>query len=344
MNLPNTIQTLDELEDLLSKPTQQVMDFTSTLDGDVIVLGAAGKMGFSLSRMLKRALTEAGKTNRVIAVSRFSNPASINEFQDAGIETIACDLLEREAIHRLPKSEQVIFMAGKKFGSTGDEWNTWAMNTHVPAMVADYFKDSNIAAFSTGNVYPFVPPGSGGCKEETMPHPVGEYAQSCLGRERMFEYFSRQNNTPCVLLRLNYAVEMRYGVLLDIAQKVYSGIPIDLHVGYANVIWQGDANAYAILSLQLCKSPVEFLNMTGEETLSVRKLAEQFGEILNKQPVFEKEESETALLNNAEKCFERFGKPSIPISTVMEWIADWVKRDMPTLNKPTHYEVKTGKF
>lgn len=344
MSLPKTIQTLDELEDLLSKPTEQVVDSINTLDGDFILLGAAGKMGFSLARMLKRALNGAGKPNRVIAVSRFSNPSSIEQFQEQGIETVACDLLEKEAIHRLPRCEHVIFMAGKKFGSTGDEWNTWAMNTHVPALVAEYYKDSTIAAFSTGNVYPFVAPESGGCEEDTVPSPVGEYAQSCLGRERMFEYFSRIHNTPTVLLRLNYAVEMRYGVLLDIAQKVYTGTPIDLTIGYVNVIWQGDANAYAILSLQLCNSPVEFLNMTGEQTLSVRTLAEQFGELLNKTPVFEKEESTTALLNNSKKCFDQFGKPETPIETVMEWIVDWVKRDMPTLNKPTHYEVKTGKF
>lgn len=344
MNLPKTIQTLSELEDLLSKPTQQVVQYVNTLDGDIILLGAAGKMGFSLARMLKRALDETGKSNRVIAVSRFSNPNSIEQFQEQGIETIACDLVEREAVQRLPKCEHVMFMAGKKFGSTGDEWNTWAMNTYVPALVAEYYKDSNIAAFSTGNVYPFVPPESGGCAEETVPSPVGEYAQSCLGRERIFEYFSRLHSTPCVLLRLNYAVEMRYGVLLDIAQKVYAGTPIDLTIGSVNVIWQGDANAYAILSLQLGNTPTEFLNVTGEDTLSVRTLAEQFGELLHKKPVFETEESATALLNNAAKCFDRFGKPAAPIHTVMEWIVDWVKRDMPTLNKPTHYEVKTGKF
>ncbi len=342
--LPVSIKDEAHLDDFLSTPREELVDYFSQLEGDVLVLGAGGKMGPTLAKMARNALNQANPSLKVIAASRFSNSDAHRDLLDHGVETIQCDLMNRTALERLPSCQNVIYMPGKKFGSDGAEWETWAMNAYLAGMAAERFDQSRIVAFSTGNVYPFVAVERGGCAEDHPPGPVGEYAQSCLARERMFEYFSRKNQTPVTLLRLNYAVEMRYGVLMDIAQKVAKNIPIDLTMGSVNVIWQGDANHYALMALQHCQAPAAPLNLTGLETLSVRKLAQQFGARFDKAPTFEGEEAATALLNDASKCMQHYGAPSVPVETVMGWTTDWVKRDMPTWNKPTGYQTRSGKF
>lgn len=341
---PEQIENEAHLEALLSTPREELVDYFATLEGDILVLGAGGKMGPTLAKMARNALNRSNPSRKVIAVSRFGNSDAHRDLLDHGVETIQCDLMNQTALERLPSVKNVIYMPGKKFGSNGAEWETWAMNAYLPGLAAERFHQSRIAAFSTGNVYPFVPTDSGGCAEDHALGPVGEYAQSCMARERIFDYFSRERKTPVVCLRLNYAVEMRYGVLLDIAQRVYQEQPIDLSMGYVNVIWQGDANAYALLSLQDCQSPLAALNITGPQTLSVRELAQQFGGRFNKTPRFSGEESNTALLNNASKCIQQYGEPTVSLDRVIGWLVDWVERNMPLLNKPTSYEKRTGKF
>ena len=261
-----------------------------------------------------------------------------------GIETIAADLLAPGALAALPDAPNVIFMAARKFGSTGNESLTWAMNTFLPGLVAERYRNSRIVAFSTGNVYPLTPVLHGGPTETSPLGPVGEYAQSCLGRERMFEHFSRQYGTPVTLLRLNYAVELRYGVLVDIGQKVFERCPVDLRMGHANVIWQGDANSVCLRSFSLCASPPAILNLTGPEVVSVRWVAQQFGERFGVEPVLQNTESDSALLSNAARCQRLFGYPRVPLGRLIDWVADWVQRDMPQLGKPTRYQVRAGRF
>jgi nucleoside-diphosphate-sugar epimerase len=280
----------------------------------------------------------------VIAVSRYSDKAIRDNLESSGIDTITCDLLDRASLDTLPDVPNVLFIAGQKFQTSSQEERTWALNVYLPGMVAERFDQSRMVVFSTGNVYPFVPIASGGSTESDFPEPIGEYAQSCLGRERLFQYFSIKNKTPVTIIRLNYAVEMRYGVLLDIALKVRQGLPIDLSMGHVNVIWQGDANAYALLAFQCCESPPAILNVTGPEILSVRALANEFATRFQTEPLFIGSESNTALLNDASRCFERFGPPKVSLDTVVEWIAQWVEHDQPILNKPTQYEQREGKF
>ncbi|MDP8243178.1 MAG: NAD-dependent epimerase/dehydratase family protein [Candidatus Hinthialibacter antarcticus] len=342
--LPKQIKNEAHLEELLSTPREELGAYFSKIEGDLLILGAGGKMGPTLAKMARNAFHLSNPDRKVIAVSRFSNSETHADLLHHGVETIQCDLLNRTSLERLPSAQNIIYMAGKKFGSHGNEADTWAMNAYLPGMVAERFDQSRIAAFSTGNVYPFVPVESGGCTEEAPLNPLGEYAQSCMARERVFEYFSQINQSEIVLLRLNYAVEMRYGVLLDIAMRVYQETPIDLSMGHVNVIWQGDANAYALLALQECQSPPSVLNLTGRKTLSVRVLAEQFGDRFHKQPCFEGEESCTALLSNASKCIRQYGEPTVSIEQMVDWLADWVRREMPTWNKPTKYSSRTGKF
>lgn len=341
---PDRIENVEQLEELLSRPDEGVAETIRQLSGDFLILGVGGKMGPTLARMARRALTEAGKNGRVIGVARFSSPGVRDGLEQAGVETVACDLLNRDELKKLPDAENVVFMAGKKFGSTGGEWDTWAMNAFLPGMTAERFCRSRIVVFSTGNVYPLVSVDSGGAREDGALGPIGEYAQSCLGRERIFEYFSRRNNTPCLFFRLNYAVETRYGILLDIAQKIVNRQPISLAMGYVNLIWQGDANAMALRSLAYCSSPPDVLNVTGRETLSVQSLARQLGERLGEAPILEGTEEPTALLSNSSKAIERFGAPRVRIEKVMDWVADWVRKGGPTLDKPTKFEVRSGKF
>lgn len=340
----DVLETVEQLDERLSRPAPELIEDLARLPGDIVILGVGGKMGPTLARMARRAADEAGARRHVIGVSRFSEPGVREELEAAGVETIACDLLDRAAVARLPDAPNVIFMAGRKFGSTGDEARTWAMNAYVPALVAERYRDARIAVFSSGNVYPLVPVASGGATEECPPAPVGEYAQSVLARERVFEYFSRLHGTPVVLLRLNYAIDLRYGVLLDVAQRVAARMPIDLAMGHVNVIWQGDANAIALRSLTLCDSPPRVLNVTGPETVSIRWLATEFGARLGVAPVFEGCEADTALLSNAARCFKHFGYPTVPLAQMIDWVAHWVKIGGPTLGKPTHFEQREGKF
>jgi nucleoside-diphosphate-sugar epimerase len=340
----NTIRDEAHLEELLSEPTDGVVRTMRALDGDIIVLGVAGKMGPTLARMAKRASEAAGVKRRVIGVSRFSSPELEQRLAGWGVETIRCDLLDREALAALPNAANVVYMAGMKFGSTGQEWRTWAMNVYLPGLVAERHRSSRIAVFSTGNVYGLCPVSSGGSREGDELNPAGEYAMSCLGRERIFEHFSRNNGTKMTILRLNYATEMRYGVLVDIAQKVYAGRPVSLSMGYLNTIWQRDASAMSLESLEYATTPPNVLNITGPEILSVRTLAGEFGVRMRKTPTFQGKESTDALLNNSNKAFALFGKPAVSVSQMLDWIADWFARGGASLAKPTHFEERAGRF
>lgn len=344
INLPGKIDNEQQLESVLSKPYKETVELFKQLDGDIIFLGIAGKIGPSLAYMAKKACDEAGVKKRIIGVSRFSNPQEKAHIESLGIETIKGDLLDRKFIESLPKVKNVYFLAGMKFGSEDNLSMTWAMNTYVPAMVAESFKDSRIVAYSTGCVYPLVPVSTGGSLETDNPEPVGEYAQSCLGRERMFEYGSKAYKTPVALIRLNYAVELRYGVLVDIATKVKNNRPVDLSMGYFNVIWQGDSNNMTLRSIEHTTSPAKIFNITGHEIYTVRETALEFGRLFEKEPKFTGQEAETALLNNSNLAFSLFGKPKVPIKTVMKWIASWLQEDNKLLGKPTHFEVRDGKY
>ena len=330
-----------ELEDLLSRPSEADKAAMRELGGDLLILGVSGKMGPSLALRAKRA---APANVRVIGVSRFSSEANRRLLEDAGIETISADLLDEDALPRLPDIPNVIHMAARKFGSTGDEAPTWAMNAYLPARVAERFQSSRIVAFSSGNVYPLSPVAQGGSTETAPLEPVGEYAMSAVARERLLTYMSKTHGTPMAILRLNYAVETRYGVLLDIGTRVFERKPIDLGMGCANVIWQGDANSICLRSFPHCSSPPFVLNLTGPETLSVRWIATRFGQILGVEPVFEGEERTTALLNNAARSFRLFGYPTVSADELIEWTAQWIGAGGRTLGKPTHFEARDGKF
>ena len=333
--------TLHELEDRLSEPTPGVVSALNSLDGDFLILGAAGKMGPTLARMAKRAV---GANRRIIAVSRFSDPTSRVALEQHGIETITADLLNTGALAALPDVKNIVYMAGMKFGATGNEPLTWAMNSFLPGLVCQRFPKSRIAAFSTGNVYPLTTLHLGGSVENDAPNPMGEYAQSCLGRERIFQHFSQTNGTPVSILRLNYAVELRYGVMCDLAKKVLDGTPISVAMAAVNVVWQGDANAWALQSLAHASSPASIFNLAGPEQLSVRRLAEQLGKRLGKEPIFEGEEAAHALLSNGQKAHHAFGYPTVAVKQVLEWTADWIQSGGTTLGKPTKFEVRDGKF
>lgn len=338
------IETEEQLEEALSRPTAADVAAARDLAGDVLILGVGGKMGPSMARLVRRALDAAGSAHRVIGVARFSDARLQSELDRDGIETIASDLLEPMALPHLPDAPNVIFMAAKKFGTTGAEHSTWAMNTFLPGLVAERYRAARIIAFSSGNVYPLVPIASGGATEDTPATPIGEYAQSVLGRERMFEYGSAQWGTPAVLFRLNYAVELRYGVLVDLAWAVYNGRPIDLAMGMVNVLWQRDANSICLRSFAHCQAPPLLLNVTGPETLSVRYIAEQFGKEFAIEPVFTGEESSTALLNNSARSVELFGYPTVGPAEIMNWIADWIRGGRRLLNKATGFQMREGKF
>ena len=341
---PAVIDNEEQLEELLSRPTTEVVELLRTLDGDLIFLGIAGKIGPSIARMAKRACEEAGISKRIIGVSRFSNEKERKQLESFGIETIRGDLLDSDFIKSLPQVKNVIFLAGMKFGSEDNLSLTWAMNTYVPALVAEYYKNSRIVAFSTGCVYPLVPIGSGGSRETDLPVAVGEYAQSCLGRERMFEYGSKRNSTLVSLIRLNYSVELRYGVLVDIATKVKDDKPINLSMGYFNIIWQGDMNAMVLKSLEHCSTPAKIINITGLETLSVRHVALEFGKLLGKTPKFTQKEAHTALLSNPILSHDLFGDPKVSPGQMIPWIANWIGHENKLLNKSTHFEVRDGKY
>ena len=342
--LPENISSVDELEDLLSRPNEGVVDTFRRLEGDVIVLGVAGKMGPTLSRMIKRASDAAGRKRKVIGVSRFSSPDQEKSLNAYGIETIRCDLLDGGQLAKLPDAPNVVYMAGFKFGSDGQEGLTWAMNSYLPGMVCQKYPKSKIVAFSTGNIYGLVPIKSGGAKEGDELNPLGDYAMSCLGRERIFDHFSRTLKIPLSLIRLNYSTELRYGVLHDLAQQIQRGDPIDLSTGSVNVIWQTDANAMALQAFNHVSTPPFVLNVSGPELLSVRRVSEELARCLNKDVKFVGSESENALLNNGQLGHRLYGYPQVSVQQAIRWTADWVKRGGAGLGKPTHFETRNGKF
>lgn len=332
------------LEKELLAPSAKLINDIRQIDGDILLLGAGGKMGPSLAVLAKEAMDKAGLPHKVIAVSRFSDDVLRKQLDDAGVQTIAADLLNDQELQALPLAPNVIYLAGHKFGTSGKEPFTWAMNAYLPGRVAEKYKESRIVAFSTGNVLPFAPIVSGGLSEETNPAPIGEYGQSCLGRERIFQYFAELNQTPTLIYRLNYAVDFRYGVMLEIAKSVLEERPINLSTGNVNVIWQGDANEIAIRSLLHCGTPAKLLNVTGPETLSVRWVAHQFGSIFNKEPLFIQEEQSTILLSNASECHRLFGYPSVTIRQIIDITATWLQKGGNVLGKATHFQEREGKF
>jgi len=338
--LPRRVEDVEALEELLARPSAALVTDLARLDGDILVLGAGGKMGPTLCWMARRA----APAKRVVAVARFSEKGVRAALERRGIETIACDLLDRGAVERLPRFANVVFMAGRKFGAEGDLPLTWAMNVHVPAIVAQAFRHARIVAFSTGCVYPFVPVDGGGASEDLAPDPPGEYAMSCVGRERMFEYFSQLHRTPGRLFRLNYAIDLRYGVLYDIARKVRDGAPVDVTMGHVNVIWQGDACAQALRTLVHCTAPTTPLNVSGPQTLSVRALAHEFAARLGRPAHVVGTEAPTAWLTDTQRAQHLFGPPAVSLETMLDWTADWIARDMPSLNKPTKFEVRDGRY
>ncbi|MDQ8005795.1 MAG: epimerase [Pedobacter sp.] len=335
---------LKEFEAQLLAPSQALIDDIKKIDGDIMFLGIGGKMGPSMAVLTMRALKAAGIEKNVFGVSRFSSGGLREELENEGIQTIACDLLNEEDLKKLPQVPNIIYLAGHKFGTTGNEDFTWAMNAYLPGLVSSHFKNSKIVAFSSGNVLPFVNLKEGGVSEEQSPEPIGEYAQSCLGRERIFEYFSKKNNTPMLIYRLNYAVDFRYGVLIEIAKAVNAERPVDLTTQNVNVIWQGDANEIAIRSLLHCSSPAKMLNVTGPEILSTKWIAEQFGLLLNKTPQFTGSGADTALLNNASECHRLFGYPKTTIREAIEHTANWILNGGELWNKDTHFQERGGKF
>ena len=344
MEYPERIVSEAALEELLSTPGKETIEMISRIAGDIMFLGVGGKIGPTLALMAKRACNAAGVEKRIYGVSLFNSDQERKHIEDMGIETKHGDLLDTDFIKSLPKVKNVFFLAGMKFGSEENISLTWAVNAYLPALIADHFKESNIVAFSTGCVYPLVSVESGGSLETDLPVPLGEYAQSCLGRERMFEYGSKQFQTRACLIRLNYSVELRYGVLIDIALKVKKQETIDLSMGYFNVIWQGDMNDMVLRSLEKCESPASILNITGEQILSVQEVALEFGKLFKVEPEFVNEAAKTALLNNAEQAFQFFGRPQVSTQQIILWIADWLKEEREILGKPTHYEVRDGKY
>lgn len=338
------ITTVEQVEVYMSQPTTALIEDVKKMSGDFMILGIGGKMGPTLAYLLKNALDEIGSTQRVIGVSRFSTTDLAKQLNSKGIETIACDLLDDTALAQLPQVENVIYMAGNKFGTQGNEHFTWAMNSYLPGRVAEHFANSRIVVFSTGNVYPFSEVGSGGCDETVQPNPIGEYGQSSLGRERVFTYFGHKNQTPMSIFRLNYAIDLRYGVLVEVAKAVYNEEPLDVTMGHVNVIWQGSANEYAIRSLLHTATPPSIFNATGPETLSLRWVAEQFGKEMNKTPKFIGQEAPTALLSNASKAHETFGYPTVTIREMITLIAQWLSNEGELLNKPTHFQERKGQY
>jgi nucleoside-diphosphate-sugar epimerase len=342
--LPERINSDAELEDILAEPSESDLECVSRLRGDVLILGASGKIGPSLARRIHRAVERTGGASRVMAASRFSSANTRARLDAMGILTIVCDLLEPRQIARLPRCENVLFLAGRKFGTHDRTDLTWVTNTVAPARVAEHFRQSRVVVFSTGNVYPMVPVGGPAPSEDDPPAPVGEYAQSCLGRERVIEFVSRQEAMPALIFRLNYAVDLRYGTLVDIARRVFAGEPVDLAMGFFNAIWQGDANSYALRSLELCSTPPTILNVTGPKRISVREIAQWFGSAFGRPPRFANNEGPLALLSDSSRCRARLGEPAVPLGVLRQWVAHWVQTGGSSLNTPTHFEVVDGRF
>jgi len=339
-------RTEEELDDRLSEPREATVEALRRAPGDIVILGAGGKMGPTLARMAARAAEQVDgpKRRRVIAVSRFTSSGLRRELERRGVETVQADLLDADAVTRLPDAPNVVFMAGQKFGTTDAPSRTWMMNVVVPASCARRYATARIVAFSTGNVYPLRGVLGGGASERTKPQPLGEYAASCLGRERVFEFHSATHQTPVAIVRLNYAIDLRYGVLADLAQRISSGHLVPIAMGYVNVIWQGDANRIALEMLPMAASPPFVLNVTGAETLSVRTLATDLGNRLGKAPHFDGTEAPDALLSDTSKLRATLGVPEMPLDTMLDWVAEWVKAGRPMHNKPSHFETRDGSF
>jgi nucleoside-diphosphate-sugar epimerase len=341
-DLPQKIESVDQLEELLSRPTDYVIEALKRNPGDILILGVAGKMGPTLARMAQRAVS--GSARKIIGVARFSIPSQQADLERHGIHTIKADLLDQKQLDNLPDAPNVIYMPAMKFGSTGQEGLTWAMNTYLPGMCAQRYAKSKIVAFSTGNVYGLSPIALGGSTEDSPLNPVGDYAMSCLGRERMFDHFSRTNGTKLALIRLNYATEMRYGVLVDVAQKIWAGNEVDLSMGALNAIWQADANAMSLAALDHVSSPPFILNVAGPEMLSLRETANDFARLMRKPAKLIGTESPDALLSNGQRAHRLFGPPRVAAPQMIQWIADWVMSGGTSLGKPTHFETRNGKY
>ena len=342
--LPEYIDDEETLDEVMTRPSPALLDWVENISDPLLILGAGGKMGPSLAVSAKRAAQESGVPLRVMAVSRYSDANVQRWLEEKGVETISFDLLNHKDYDSLPDAQDVIYMVGLKFGTAQNPAMTWVMNTLIPSYVAERYAQSRIVALSTGNVYPLVPVASGGSRESDRMDPVGEYGNACMARERLFDHYSQQNNTPMALIRLNYAVDLRYGVLVDIAQKVYAEETIDVTNGHLNCIWQGDANDMIIRSLALVDAPARPLNLTYPQVFSVRSLAREIGALMGKQPVLIGEEADSAYLNNPELICERLGIPLTPIPTVLRWTARWIENNGRLLNKPTHFEVRDGKY
>lgn len=337
--LPETLDSLEQLDDQMSRPSAALTDMMRRAEGDWLILGAGGKMGPTLARMARRALDAAGSRARVMAVARQRLP----DLEAHGVESVPCDLMNLDAVRDLPQAANVVYMAGRKFGSTGAEHLTWASNVVLPYHVASTFTRSRVIMFSTGCVYPLVHRDTGGCDEAVPPAPVGEYAQSCLGRERLFDYYAREAGERVVHIRLFYAVELRYGVLVDVATRVWNGEPVDVRTGHANVIWQGDAADHILRSVELAASPASVLNVTGP-IVSIRAAAETFGRLFGKPVQFVNEENGIGYLGNPARALAAFGPLAVPVDRMIAWIAAWTQRGGNTLGKPTHFEAQDGKY
>ena len=338
------IETEAQLEDVLTRPSQSLIGFIRTLASPLLILGAGGKMGPSLAALVKRAAEAAGHHLEVIAVSRFSDPNLVARLQGCGIKTVSADLLEQRSVHDLPDSANILYLVGLKFGTAQNPSATWAINTIVPTRVSERYRKARIVALSTGNVYPFSDVSHGGSLETDGLTPLGEYANAAIGRERIFEFHSRSNQTPMALLRLFYAVELRYGVLVDLARKVHQGAPIDLANGSFNCIWQADANEMIVRALSLTTSPPSVWNLCRPEVVSVRAVANRFGELLGRAPQFKGQESSSALLGNSNPLCSQLGTPTTTLEPMVGWIAHWVERGGRDLGKPTHFEERDGRY
>jgi nucleoside-diphosphate-sugar epimerase len=338
------MKDINKLYESLLVPSEALVSDIAALKGDILILGVGGKMGPALARLAKQAVDDAGVKKRIIGASRFSEAGLQDELNSLGIETYKADLLQDDQLNALPDVENVLYLAGTKFGTTGKESFTWAMNAYLPGRVAQKYKNSKIVVFSTGNVYPLTPVLMGGADESLAPQPVGEYAQSCLGRERLFQYYSSIHNTPILIYRLNYANDVTYGVLMEIARSVKEKKPVDLSMGHVNVIWQGDANEIALRALHHCSVPSKILNVTGPEIIPVRWIAKEFGKLFGQSPEFVNQEQDTALLSNAAESFRLYGYPKVPLKKMMEVIVEWINEGGRVINKPTHFQERKGQF
>jgi nucleoside-diphosphate-sugar epimerase len=338
------MKDINKLYESLLVPSEALVSDIAALKGDILILGVGGKMGPALARLAKQAVDDAGVKKRIIGASRFSEAGLQDELNSLGIETYKADLLQDDQLNALPDVENVLYLAGTKFGTTGKESFTWAMNAYLPGRVAQKYKNSKIVVFSTGNVYPLTPVLMGGADESLAPQPVGEYAQSCLGRERLFQYYSSMHNTPILIYRLNYANDVTYGVLMEIARSVKEKKPVDLSMGHVNVIWQGDANEIALRAIHHCSVPSKILIVTGPEIIPVRWIAKEFGKLFGQSPEFVNQEQDTALLSNAAESFRLYGYPKVPLKKMMEVIVEWINEGGRVINKPTHFQERKGQF